>query len=78
MTRRTVDIEGRLADPPQTDNPARIHHLLDRLSAQDRIIGSLAPEQWHSIASRVPPGHREERKALTAIAKLAEQLRQED
>lgn len=75
MTRRAVDIEDRLANPPQTDKPAQIRNLLDRLAAQDGLISSLAPEQWRSIASRVPPGHREEREALMALARLADQLR---
>jgi hypothetical protein len=77
MTRRVLDIEQRITDSPRTDNQADLRYLLDRLSAQDRIIGSLAPAQWLSIASRVPPGHRDERAALTDIARLAEQVRKE-
>ncbi len=77
MTRQTSDTEERLAPASPTDKPAGIQPLLDRLAAQDEVIGSLAPEQWQRIASRVPPGHREEREALAAIARIAGQVRQE-
>jgi len=50
---------------------------LDRVLKRDRIIGSLTPEQWKSVASRVPPGHRKERDALSRIARLAKELQKE-
>ena len=56
---------------------ADLRYLLDRLLKRDRIIGSLDPERWTSIASRVPPAHREERAALGGIARIAEELRKE-
>ena len=52
--------------------------LPDRLLRLERIIGSLAPKQWRSIASRVPPGHREERDTLARIARLSEELREDE
>lgn len=57
---------------------AELHYLFDRVVKRDQIIASLRPDQWKSIASRVPPGHREERDALGRIARLAEELREED
>lgn len=57
---------------------AELRYLLDRVLRRDQIIGSLAPDQWKSIASRVPPGHRQEREALSRIARLAEELQEEE
>ena len=56
---------------------AELRFLLDRVLRRDRIIGSLTPEQWNSVASRVPPGHRKERDALSRISRLAKELQKE-
>ena len=57
---------------------ADLRHLLDHVSRRERIIGSLGPEQWKSIASRVPPSHEEERDALRNLAQLAQELQEQD
>lgn len=49
----------------------------DHLLRLERILSSLAPKQWRSIASRVPPGRRKERDTLARIARLSEELREE-
>lgn len=56
---------------------AELRFLLDRVLKRDRIIGALTPEQWNSVASRVPPGHRKEREALGRIARLAQEIQEE-
>ena len=56
---------------------AELRYLLDRVLKRDRIISSLTPEQWQSVASRVPPGHLKERDALSRIALLARELQKE-
>ena len=53
---------------------AELRYLLDRVIKLDRIISSLTPEQWESVASRVPPGHLKERDSLSRIALLAREL----
>jgi hypothetical protein len=57
--------------------PVPLFYILDRVLKRDRIIGSLTPDQWKSVASRVPPGHRKERDALSRIARLARELQKE-
>ena len=71
------NIQKEMGDSENTGTVADVRHLVNRLHQRDRIINSLAPEQWKSIASRVPPGRAEEREALREIAFLAEELREE-
>ncbi len=70
-------IKKQMGDSENTGTVADVRYLVNRLHQRDRIISSLAPEQWRSIASRVPPGRAEEREALREIAQLAEELREE-
>lgn len=74
---RKESIQKQVGDPENSGTVADVRYLVNRLHQRDRIINSLAPEQWKSIASRVPPGRAEEREALREIAHLAEELREE-
>ncbi len=69
--------QKQVGDSENSGTVADVRYLVNRLHQRDRIISSLAPEQWKSIASRVPPGRAEEREALREIAHLAEELREE-
>ena len=71
------NIQKQVGDSKNTGTVADVRYLVNRLHQRDRIISSLAPEQWKSIASRVPPGRAEEREALREIAHLAKELREE-
>jgi hypothetical protein len=63
MNGRLENILDKVQSSTGSGLQAELHYLLDRLRRRDRIIGSLTPEQWKSVASRVPPGHRKERDA---------------
>ncbi len=69
--------QKQVRDSEKPVTVADVRYLVNRLHQRDRIISSLAPEQWKSIASRVPPGRAEEREALREIAHLAKELREE-
>jgi hypothetical protein len=71
MNGRLENILDKVQSSTGSGLQAELHYLLDRLRRRDRIIGSLTPEQWKSVASRVPPGHRKERDALSRISRLA-------
>ncbi len=71
------NIKKQMGDSENTGIVADVRYLVNRLHQRDRIISSLAPEQWKSIVSRVPPSRAEEREALREIAQLAEELREE-
>jgi hypothetical protein len=77
MNGRLENIQKQMGDSKNTGTVADVRYLVNRLHQRDRIISSLAPKQWKSIASRVPPGRAEEREALREIAHLAEELREE-
>jgi hypothetical protein len=77
MNGRLENILDKVQSSTGSGLQAELHYLLDRLRRRDRIIGSLTPEQWKSVASRVPPGHRKERDALSRISRLAKELQQE-
>jgi hypothetical protein len=82
MSGRRENIFDKVRSSTGSGLQAELRYLLDRLRKRDRIIGSLTPEQWKSVASRVPPGHRKERDALSrisrlAISRLAKELQQE-
>ena len=74
---RKESIQKQVGDSENSGTVADVLYLVNRLRQRDRIINSLAPEQWESIASRVPPGRAEEREALREIAHLAKELREE-
>lgn len=74
---RKESIQKPVGDSENSGTVADVRYLVNRLHQRDRIISSLAPEQWKSIASRVPPGRAEEREALREIAHLAKELREE-
>jgi hypothetical protein len=77
MNGRLESIRKHLRRATGSGLQAELRYLLDRVLKRDRIIGSLTPEQWKSVASRVPPGHRKERDALSRIARLAGELQKE-
>ena len=77
MNGRLEDIQKQVGDSENKGTVADVRYLVNRLHQRDRIISSLAPEQWKSIVSRVPPGRAKEREALRQIAHLAEELREE-
>ncbi len=74
---RKESIQKQVGDSENSGTVADVRYLVNRLHQRDRIINSLAPEQWESIASRVPPGRAEEREALREISHLAKELREE-
>ncbi len=77
MNGRLESIREHLRHSTASGLQAELRYLLDRVLKRDRIIGSLTPEQWKSVASRVPPGHRKERDALSRIARVARDLQKE-
>lgn len=77
MNGRLENIRKQVRASTGGELQAELRFLLERVLRRDRIIGSLTPGQWNSIASRVPPGHRKERDALGRIALLAEELQHE-
>ena len=77
MNGRLENIEKQVRRSSEGGLHAELRYLLDRVPDRDRIIGALAPEQWRSIRSRVPPGHKQERLVVSRMARLAEELREE-
>jgi hypothetical protein len=77
MNGRLENIQEQVRRSTGSGLQAELRYLLDRVLKRDRIIGSLTPEQWKSVASRVPPGHRKERDTLSRIARLARELQEE-
>lgn len=77
MQGRLENIRQQVEDSGRSGLLADLRYLLARAVKRDRVIGSLSPRQWRSIASRVPPGRRKERDVLNQLAALAEELREE-
>jgi hypothetical protein len=77
MNGRLESIREQVRSSTGSGLRAELRFLLDRVLKRDRIIGSLTPEQWKSVASRVPPGHKKERDALRRIARVARDLQKE-
>ena len=77
MNGRLESIREQVRSSTGSGFRSELRFLLDRVLRRDRIIGSLTPEQWNSVASRVPPGHRQERDALSRISRLAKELQEE-
>lgn len=77
MNRRLESIQKQSRSDTKAGPQAELHDLLDRLQRRDRVIGSLTPEQWRSVASRVPPAHGKVRDALSRISQLAAEVQQE-
>jgi hypothetical protein len=77
MNGRLESIREQVRSSTGSGLRAELRFLLDRVLKRDRIISSLTPEQWNSVASRVPPGQRKERDALSRISRLAKELQEE-
>lgn len=77
MNRRLENISRQVLDPSSSGVRAELRYLLDRLLHRERLIGALTSDQWKSIASRVPPGRKDEREVLSRIGRLANELQRE-